>query len=100
MAGFGFNPSGASSSGLPTLLNASFATLILPASTRENRFTAPAANEGGAIVVADLFRLDVTGEVMPPGRNRGNPLDRPGSLGAIEFAPLIRDQVLPALLSV
>ena len=64
------------------------------------QFTAPAANEAGAIVVADLFRLDVVGEVTPQAEIEEIRWIDPTAPGSIALAPLTRDEVLPALLRV
>jgi 8-oxo-dGTP pyrophosphatase MutT (NUDIX family) len=63
-------------------------------------FSAPAANEAGAIVIADLFRLDVAGEVTPQAEIEEIRWIDPTAPGSIELAPLTRDEVLPALLRV
>jgi 8-oxo-dGTP pyrophosphatase MutT (NUDIX family) len=64
------------------------------------QFSAPAANEAGAVVVADLFRLDVAGEVTPQAEIEEVRWIDPSAPGSIELAPLTRDEVLPALLRV
>ena len=64
------------------------------------QFTAPAANEADAVVVADLFRLDVMGEVTPQAEIEEIRWIDPAAPGSIELAPLTRDEVLPALLRV
>lgn len=64
------------------------------------QFSAPAANEAGAVVVADLFRLDVTGEVRPQAEIEEIRWIDPAAPGSIELAPLTRDEVLPAWLRV
>lgn len=62
------------------------------------QFTARAANEDGAIVVADLFALEVSGEVTPQAEIEEIRWIDPAAPGSIELAPLTRDAVLPALL--
>jgi 8-oxo-dGTP diphosphatase len=62
------------------------------------RFEAPAANEAGATVVADLFRLDIEGDVAPLAEIEEIRWIDPANPGDIELAPLTRDEVLPALL--
>lgn len=64
------------------------------------QFSAAAANEAGAIVIADLFRLDVDGEVAPQAEIEEIRWIDPAAPGSIELAPLTRDEVLPALLRV
>ena len=64
------------------------------------QFSAPAANEAGAVVIADLFRLDVAGEVTPQAEIEEVRWIDPAAPGSIELAPLTRDEVLPALLRV
>ena len=64
------------------------------------QFTAPAANEAGAVVVADLFSLDVVGVVTPQAEIEEIRWIDPAAPGSIELAPLTRDEVLPALLRV
>ena len=64
------------------------------------QFSAPAANEAGAVVVADLFRLDVSGEVTPQAEIEEIRWIDPVAPGSIELAPLTRDEVLQALLRV
>lgn len=61
------------------------------------QFAAMAANEAGALVVADLFRIDVSGEVTPQAEIEEIRWIDPAAPGAIELAPLTRDEVLPAL---
>jgi len=64
------------------------------------QFTAPAANEAGAMVIADLFSLSVAGEVTPQAEIEEIRWIDPAAPGSIELAPLTRDEVLPALLRV
>lgn len=60
------------------------------------QFSAVAANEAGALVVADLFRIDVSGEVTPQAEIEEIRWIDPATPGSIELAPLTRDEVLPA----
>ena len=62
------------------------------------QFTAAAANEAGALVVADLFLVHVSGEIAPQAEIEEICWIAPASPGSIELAPLTRDEVLPALL--
>jgi 8-oxo-dGTP diphosphatase len=59
------------------------------------RLRADAANEAGSIVEAELFRVDLDGQVAPAAEiaeaRWHNPDDQPG----FPLAPLTRDHVLP-----
>lgn len=61
-------------------------------------FSAAAANEPGALVVADLFLVHVSGEITPQAEIEELRWIDPAAPGSIELAPLTRDEVLPALL--
>lgn len=62
------------------------------------RFSAPAANEADAIVVAELYLLQVGGEVAPQAEIEELRWIDPAAPEPIELAPLTRDHVLPAWL--
>jgi 8-oxo-dGTP pyrophosphatase MutT (NUDIX family) len=65
---------------------------------RIGQFSAPAANEAGAVVVADLFRMDFAGDVTPQAEIEEIRWIDPAAPGSIQLAPLTRDEALPALL--
>jgi 8-oxo-dGTP pyrophosphatase MutT (NUDIX family) len=68
------------------------------ASTYLGRFSAPAANEPEALVVAELYLLQVAGEIAPQAEIEEVRWIDPAAPGQIELAPLTRDHVLPAWL--
>ncbi|EKF16832.1 NUDIX hydrolase [Nitratireductor pacificus] len=59
------------------------------------RFSAPAANEAGRTVVAELFRLTIDGHVEPAAEIAEIAWVDPGAPGALPLAPLTRDSALP-----
>lgn len=59
------------------------------------RFGAPAANEPGRIVEADLFRLVIAEEVRPAAEIEEIAWIEPSETGDLLLAPLTRDHVLP-----
>jgi len=62
------------------------------------QFTAPAANEADAIVVADLFCVELVGDVTPQAEIEEIRWIDPAAPGSVELAPLTRSEALPALL--
>ena len=62
-------------------------------------FSAPAANEPDAVVEAELFVVEVTGEITPQAEIEEVRWIDPSAPGSIELAPLTRDHVLPATLA-
>ncbi|WP_020179289.1 NUDIX domain-containing protein [Methylopila sp. M107] len=65
------------------------------ASRHLGRFSAPAANEPGRRVEADVFRVDWHGLVAPAAEIAEARWVDPASPGDIELAPLTRSHVLP-----
>lgn len=59
------------------------------------RFSAPAANEAGFIVEAELFRLGCEGEVLPAAEIEEIRWLRPDATEGVVLAPLTRDLILP-----
>jgi 8-oxo-dGTP pyrophosphatase MutT (NUDIX family) len=59
------------------------------------RFDAPAANEPGQIVEADLYRLVIAEEVKPAAEIEEIAWIEPSETGNRILAPLTRDHVLP-----
>ena len=69
-----------------------------PASARPlGRFSAPAANEPGATVRAEVFRIDISAEVRPAAEIAEIAWVDPAAPGPLELAPLTRDRLLPLL---
>ncbi|WP_430913004.1 NUDIX hydrolase [Methylobacterium sp. sgz302541] len=69
-----------------------------PASARPlGRFSAPAANEPGATVRAEVFRIDIAAEVRPAAEIAEIAWVDPAAPGPLELAPLTRDRLLPLL---
>jgi 8-oxo-dGTP diphosphatase len=58
-------------------------------------FTAPAANEPGICVIAELFGIDTTADLLPAAEIEEIVWVDPRSLGGLVLAPLTRDYVLP-----
>jgi hypothetical protein len=58
-------------------------------------FAAPAANEAGRMVQAELFRIDVTGEVTAAAEIEEIAWIGPSQVYGLELAPLTRNHVLP-----
>ncbi|MCB4770433.1 NUDIX domain-containing protein [Ancylobacter sp. Lp-2] len=61
------------------------------------RFSAPAVNEPGAVVVADVFLVDTTAELLPDAEIEEVIWIDPSAPGDVPLAPLTRDWILPAL---
>jgi 8-oxo-dGTP diphosphatase len=59
------------------------------------QFSAPAANEPGYIVQADIFQLTIAGEVAPAAEIEEVIWVDPATDPAVELAPLTRDLILP-----
>lgn len=59
------------------------------------RFRAPAANEPGQIVEAELFAVELEGDICPAGEIEAAIWHDPGDLLSVMLAPLTRDHVLP-----
>jgi len=59
------------------------------------RFTAPAANEAGWIVEAEIFQLELNGAVTSAAEIEEIAWVDPSSPGPLILAPLTRDHVLP-----
>jgi 8-oxo-dGTP pyrophosphatase MutT (NUDIX family) len=57
--------------------------------------TAPAANEPGWTVQAELFRVHITGEVQPGAEIEEILWINPTAPGPVKLAPLTRDHVFP-----
>jgi 8-oxo-dGTP diphosphatase len=62
---------------------------------RCGRFAAPAANEPGFIVEAELFTLPLDGEPKPAAEIAEIAWLEPGTTSALPLAPLTRDHALP-----
>ncbi|MFJ2486053.1 NUDIX domain-containing protein [Pseudomonas sp. NPDC087639] len=70
--------------------------LIDPAqSTFLGQFSAPAANEPGYVVQADIFQLTIDAEVCPAAEIEEVIWVDPATDPAIDLAPLTRDLILP-----
>ena len=59
------------------------------------RFSAPAANEAGSVVEAELFAVDLVGEVVPGAEIEEMRWHDPDAESGLALAPLTRDCVLP-----
>lgn len=67
-----------------------------PEATRHcGRFAAPAANEPGFIVEAELFALPLDGEPRPAAEIAEIAWLDPGTAATLPLAPLTRDHALP-----
>jgi 8-oxo-dGTP diphosphatase len=70
--------------------------VLVPASVRSlGEFDAIAANEPGFRVKADLYGVDVTGDIMPSQEIDAAIWVDPAAPPDIHLAPLTRDHVLP-----
>jgi 8-oxo-dGTP diphosphatase len=70
--------------------------VLVPASVRSlGEFDAVAANEPGFRVKADLYGVDVTGDIMPSREIDAAIWVDPAAPPDIHLAPLTRDHVLP-----
>jgi 8-oxo-dGTP diphosphatase len=70
--------------------------VLVPASVRSlGEFDAVAANEPGFRVKADLYGVDVTGDIMPSQEIDAAIWVDPAAPPDIHLAPLTRDHVLP-----
>ncbi|WP_293812653.1 NUDIX domain-containing protein [uncultured Bosea sp.] len=70
-------------------------TASLEATRYCGRFSAPAANEPGFIVEAELFALPLDGEARPAAEIAEIAWLEPGTASALPLAPLTRDHALP-----
>jgi 8-oxo-dGTP diphosphatase len=61
------------------------------------RHSAPAANEVGHMVTADLFRIDSDAPIAPQAEIEEIRWVDPQQVDGLELAPLTRDHVLPLL---
>jgi 8-oxo-dGTP pyrophosphatase MutT (NUDIX family) len=61
------------------------------------RFRAPAANEPGRMVDAELFAVTLAGEIRPAAEIEDAIWHDPGDLDSVLLAPLTRDHVLPLI---
>jgi 8-oxo-dGTP diphosphatase len=59
------------------------------------RFNAPAANEPGRVVEAELFAVDLLGDIRPAAEIAEAIWHDPRDLESVLLAPLTRDHVLP-----
>lgn len=59
------------------------------------RFRAPAANEADTVVEAELFAVDLAGEIAPAAEIEEARWHDPCDVPAFPLAPLTRDHVLP-----
>lgn len=62
-------------------------------------FTAPAANELGSIVEAEVFRIDIDGDVDPAAEIEEVVWTDPSSPRDLHLAPLTRHHILPMLVA-
>lgn len=60
-------------------------------------FRAPAANETGHVVEAELFAVELAGEISPAGEIEEAVWHDPGDLDSRSLAPLTRTHVLPLI---
>jgi 8-oxo-dGTP pyrophosphatase MutT (NUDIX family) len=58
-------------------------------------FSAPAANEPGSIVEAELFAVELIGDIVPAAEIEEARWHDPDANAAVALAPLTRDHVLP-----
>jgi 8-oxo-dGTP pyrophosphatase MutT (NUDIX family) len=63
------------------------------------RFSAPAANEVDTIVEAELFAVDLVGEISPAAEIEEVRWHHPDAAPTFPLAPLTRDHVLPLVRS-
>ncbi|BCA04974.1 8-oxo-dGTP diphosphatase [Bradyrhizobium diazoefficiens] len=63
--------------------------------TYVGRYTAPAANEPGRQVDAEVFRIDIAHPVAPGAEIEEILWLDPSTPGAVKLAPLTRDNLLP-----
>lgn len=68
---------------------------VAPGPRPLGRFGAPAANEPGAVVEAELFAVELIGDVAPAAEIEELCWHDPCSEPAYALAPLARDHVLP-----
>lgn len=61
------------------------------------RFSAPAANEPGYLVSAEMFRLQMNNDFEAQAEIEEVVWVRPEMQGKLDLAPLTRDMVLPAI---
>lgn len=61
------------------------------------RYSAPAANEPGCLVTAELFRVQLDDDVEAQAEIEEVRWVHPGSQDQLDLAPLTRDMVLPAI---
>jgi 8-oxo-dGTP diphosphatase len=61
------------------------------------RFLAPAANEQGRTVDAELFAVALDGQISPAAEIEDAIWHDPADLGSVILAPLTRDHVLPLI---
>ena len=59
------------------------------------RFRAPAANEPGRIVEAELFAVELDGDICPAAELEAAIWHDPSDLVSVTLAPLTRNHVLP-----
>jgi 8-oxo-dGTP diphosphatase len=63
--------------------------------TYVGRFTAPAANEPGRLVDAEIFSVELRGPVRPAAEIEEILWLDPDQAAAVDIAPLTRDKLLP-----
>lgn len=63
--------------------------------THMGRFSAPAANEPGSMVEAELFELSMSGEPVAMAEIEEMVWLHPDRIGDVDLAPLTRDAVMP-----
>ncbi len=62
------------------------------------RFRAPAANEGGRDVIADIYQVKIEGRARPSAEIAEVLWLDPGAARAVDLAPLTRDHILPLVI--
>jgi 8-oxo-dGTP diphosphatase len=61
------------------------------------QFSAPAVHEAGHVVQAEVYRVEIEGQISPAREIEEIAWVDPASPGEMEMAPLTRDQVLPLM---
>lgn len=70
---------------------------MVQAAAHMGTFSAPAANEAGRLVVADVYRVTVSGEIEASAEIEELLWVDPCSPPPVNIAPLTRDYILPLL---
>jgi 8-oxo-dGTP pyrophosphatase MutT (NUDIX family) len=88
-------PGEAAADALARELKEELGCIAVPGAKPLGRFRAPAANEPHCLVEADLFAVDLLGEIRPASEIAEVRWHHPDEEPGFELAPLTRDQVLP-----